>query len=310
MSNTTSAPTEDLTQNVINAYSKIENERTRELVVSFIKLLHGYVKEMKLSEKEYNFAWNFLTKIGLFTNDAEHKYTPFVRNEFLLMGDILGISELVELINHKTDPGSVGASLLGPFYLAGVPFRDRGESTAIDEISGIRVLISGVVLDITNHKPIENAVLDFWQCDTRGQYETEDPSIPKGNLRGKFKTDANGTFEFIGLFPTAYPIIIDGPAGELLVKQAKHKYYRPAHLHFIVSATGYKPFITQIFTETNVKLEDDPTFSATKDTIGNFKKEENKYSIKLQFSLTPGFEEYPVSPINGTGDTKILNNAI
>jgi catechol 1,2-dioxygenase len=292
---------EDLTQRVIDAYSKIENARTRELVVSLVTLLHGYVKDMKLTEKEYDFAWNFLTKMGLFTNDYEHKYSPYVRNEFLLMGDILGISELVELINYQPDEKSVGPSLLGPFYLAGAPCRNRGESVAPDDMPGTRVFISGIVLDRTNHKPIENAVIDFWQCDTRGLYETEEPSIPKGSLRGKFKTDSKGTFEFVGLYPTPYPVIIDGPAGDLLVKQAKHKYYRPAHLHFIASAQGYKPFTTQIFAETDVKLEDDPTFSATPNTIGNFKKDGDKYTLELQFSLTTGFEEYPVSPINGSG---------
>jgi protocatechuate 3,4-dioxygenase beta subunit len=301
MTNQTSDLNDDLTQRVINAYSKIENPRTRELVVTLIKLLHNYIKEMKLTPQEYAVAWNFLTKMGQFTNDTDHKYTPFVRNEFLLMGDILGLSELIELMNDKPDEGCVGPSLLGPFYLAGVPFRNCEECVVTSDIPGARVVISGAVFDKTNYKPIENAIIDFWQCDTRGQYETADPSIPKGSLRGKFKTNTKGEFEFIGLYPTAYPIIIDGPSGDLLVKEAKHKYDRPAHLHFIVSASGYKPFVTQIFAETDVKLEDDPTFSATKNTVGNFIKDGEKYSLALKFFLTPGYEEYPISPMNDKG---------
>ena len=103
MTKKTSAAQDQLTQQVIAAYSKIADPRTRELVVAFIKLLHDYVKDMKLSAKEYNFIWEFLTKMGQYTNDIEHKYTPYIRNEFLLMGDILGISELVELINYQPE---------------------------------------------------------------------------------------------------------------------------------------------------------------------------------------------------------------
>jgi catechol 1,2-dioxygenase len=292
---------ENLTKRVVDAYSQIEDPRTRQLVVSLIKHMHNFVNEVQLTAEEYEFAWNFFTRLGLFTNDTAHKYTPFERNEFLLIGDILGVSELVELLNYPEDADVIGPSLLGPFYLAGVPFRKRGESVVTDDMPGARVVIYGTVLDGTSHKPIENAVLDFWQCDTRGLYETEEPSIPKGSLRGKFRTDDKGTFEFTGLYPTAYPIIIDGPAGDLLVKTAKLKYYRPAHLHFIVSAQGYKPFTTQIFAETEVKLEDDPTFSATKDTLGKFKKEGDKYRLELNFYLTPGSGKYPISPLNENG---------
>jgi catechol 1,2-dioxygenase len=287
----------NLTKRVIEAYFHIEDPRTRELVVSLIKHLQNYVKEVKITPVEFDFAWNFLAKMAHFTHDTEQKYTPENRNEFLLMSDIIGISELIELLNYPHEPKTIEVSLLGPFYLAGVPFRERGASVVIDKIPGTRLLLSGVVLDETNHKPIENAVIDFWQCDTRGMYETVDPSIPKGNLRGKFKTDAKGTFEFTCLYPTAYPIPIDGPSGDL-IRIAKRKHYRAAHLHFIISAPGYKPFVTQIFAESEVKLEDDPTFAATRNNLLNFIKDGDRYRLAVQFSIVPGSGHYPVSPMN------------
>lgn len=288
----------DLTKRVIEAYSYIENPRTKELVLGLIKHLHDYVKEVKLTTTEFDFAWDFLARMAQFTHDVEQKYTKENRNEFLLMSDIIGVSELIELLDYPHEPHTIEVSLLGPFYLAGVPFRKRGETVVADQTPGTRLLLNGVVIDETTHKPIPNAVVEFWQCDTRGFYETVDPTIPKGSLRGKFKTDENGTFEFTGLYPTAYPIPIDGPAGDLM-KIAKRKHYRAAHLHFIISAEGYKPFVTQIFATSQVKLEDDPTFAATKDNLGEFIKDGDRYLLNVSFSITPGVGHYPVSPMNG-----------
>lgn len=286
-----------LTKRVLEAYSHIDDARTRELVVSLIKHLQNYVKEVKFTSTEFDFAWDFLAKMARFTHDTEQKYTKEDRNEFLLMSDIIGISELIELINYPHEPHTIEPSLLGPFYLAGVPFRERGETIVADITPGTRLIISGIVRDELTHTPLENAVVDFWQCDTRGMYETVDPSIPKGSLRGKFKTDKTGTFEFTCLYPTAYPIPIDGPSGDL-IKIAKRKHYRPAHLHFIISAPGYKPFVTQLFAESETKLEDDPTFAATKDNLGNFKKDGDIYRLDVTFSIMPGSGHYPVSPMN------------
>lgn len=288
---------DDLNKRVINAYSKIEDQRIKELVVGFITHMQNYLKEVKFTTTEFDFAWSFLARMAAFTHDTQQKYTKEDRNEFLLMSDLLGFSELVELINYPHEPHMIEASLLGPFYLAGVPLRKRGETVAVDEIPGTRLAITGKVLAENSHKLLENAVIDFWQCDTRGFYETVDASIPKGNLRGKFKTDAQGTFEFICLYPTAYPVPVDGPSGDLL-RIAHRKHYRPAHLHFIISADGYKPFVTQIFAENSVKIGDDPTFAATADNLGNFIKDGDTYRLELTFILSSGVGHYPVSPMN------------
>lgn len=289
---------QNLTARVLEAYSHIDDPRTREVIVSLIKHLHNFVKEIKFTTKEFDFACAFLAKMAHFTDDTEQKYTKEKRNEFLLMADIIGVSELIELLDYPHEPHTIEVALLGPFYLAGVPFRKPGESVVADETPGTRLILRGIVIDEATHKPIENAVIDFWQCDTKGMYETVDPSIPKGSLRGKFRTDSKGTFEFTCLYPTAYPIPIDGPSGDLM-RVAKRKHFRAAHLHFIISVTGYKPFVTQIFAESQVKLEDDPTFAATQDNLGTFKKEGDKYRLEVTFSLNPGSGHYPVSPMNG-----------
>ncbi len=211
-SNMGDAPDADrgLTDRVLKSYSSIEEPRLRSLVLALIRHLHAYVGETKLTDQEWEFAWNFMGRMAAVPD----------RNEFLLAGDVLGVSQLIETLNHDRPGQSVGFALVGPFLRADAPFRKRGDSIASDDTPGARVRVSGKVFDVENDQPLAGAILDVWQAATNGLYENQDPNQPDYNLRGRFKTDDDGSYQFVALMPTAYPVPTDGPMGELLVSGA------------------------------------------------------------------------------------------
>ena len=173
------------------------------------------------------------------------------RNETQLVHDVLGIESLVDEITYtlasQADDQPTATAILGPFWRTNAPRRKMGDSIVLNEIpDGDHTYLFGQVTDWTTGKPIEDAELDVWHTAPNGLYEQQDPNQPDMNLRGRFKTGVDGNFSFYCLRPTSYPIPYDGPAGQLLKMLDRHPY-RPAHIHFIVSAPGYKPLVTQIF---------------------------------------------------------------
>jgi catechol 1,2-dioxygenase len=279
---------ENFTQKVLSAYACIDNPRLNKLVASLIKHLHSFVNEANLTEKEWEFAWDFLAKMA--------KFTHADRNEFLLLADVLGVSQLIEQINHQRPANTAGFALVGPFYRANAPIRKRGECIASMDTTGKRVRISGKIIDLLTGNPIQNAALDVWQAATNGLYETQDQNQPDMNLRGKFKTEKDGSYELVALMPTPYPVPTDGPVGELL-KIAKRHPNRPAHIHFIVSAPGYETLITQIFVEGDSLVKTDVVFTANDNMIGHFKNGHDHCTLVYDFQLSKGKSIYPKAPI-------------
>jgi catechol 1,2-dioxygenase len=278
----------DFTGKVLDAYSNIENPRLKFIVAVLIKHLHACVREMQVTDEEWEFAWDFMRRMAAITGPE--------RNEFLLFGDVIGVSQLIETLNHEEPDQPVGYAVVGPFLRANAPFRDRGASIASDDTAGVRVRISGKVYDFQNKTPIKGAILDTWQAATNGFYENQDEKQPDYNLRGRFKSDENGTFEVTALMPTAYPAPTDGPVGELL-RVAKRSPYRPAHIHFIVSAPGYETLVTQIFVKGDERIEDDVVFTASENMVGDFQKEGDHFRLTYDFPLKSGVSKMPKAPI-------------
>ncbi len=276
------------TEKVLKAYSNIEEPRLKFIVAVLIKNLHACVKEMKVTDDEWEFAWDFMRRMATITS--------LERNEFLLFGDVIGVSQLIEILNHEKPDQPVGYALVGPFFRANAPFRERGSSIASADTPGVRVRIFGRVYDFQNNTPIKGAILDIWQAATNGFYENQDENQPDYNLRGRFRTDENGTFELIALMPTAYPAPTDGPVGELL-RVAKRSTYRPAHIHFIVAAPGYETLVTQIFVKGDTLIEEDVVFTASKNMVGDFQKEDDHFRLSYDFPLKPGVSKMPKAPI-------------
>jgi len=277
-----------ITEKALEAYSRIENKRLRELVQGLIRHLHAFVKEVKLNDQEFETAWSQMEEMAKFTGDE--------RNEYLLFCDVVGISQLIEAINHARSQSAVGSALVGPFFRANAPKRKRGESIVSDDTKGDRVHITGTVYDLTTNKPIPGAVLDLWQAATNGLYENQDENQPDYNLRGRFQANEAGRFELAALLPTPYPVPTDGPVGELM-KLAKHQPYRPAHIHFIVSAPNYETLITQVFRKGDDIIDEDPVFTADRTMIGEFRKDNGQYRLQYDFQLKPGISTMPKAPI-------------
>ncbi len=277
----------DLTEKVLKAYSHIDDTRINTLVASFIKHLHGFITEVALTSEEWEYCWNMLYQMAMFTKPD--------RNEFLLMADILGVSQLVENINHPQDEKYSDSALVGPYFRANAPKRADGESIVSKETVGERLNIKGQVVN-DKGEGIANVTVDIWQAASNGLYECEDPMQVDMNLRGKYQTDEHGYFNIEALVPTAYPVPHDGPAGQLL-NVAKRNIYRPEHIHFIFYVEGYETLVTQVFHTGDSKIEDDPVFTATEAMAEVFTKKENASLLSCRFVLKKGVAHYPDAPI-------------
>ena len=277
-----------LTEKVLQAYSGIDDVRVRELVACLIRHLHAFVREAKPTDKEFETGWTLMAEMAKFTGDE--------RNEFLLLCDVTGVSQLIEEINHVRPQSAVGFALVGPFYRANAPMRKRGESIASDDTTGDRVQITGRIFDLTTNAPVAGAMLDVWQAATNGLYENQDKNQPDYNLRGRFQADEAGTFDLVGLLPTPYPVPTDGPVGEL-IRLAKRQPNRPAHIHFIVSAPKYETLVTQVFRKGDKIIDEDPVFSADDNLIGEFRKGNGQRLLHYDFQLRPGVSTMPKAPI-------------
>jgi catechol 1,2-dioxygenase len=284
----TVSPERALTTKVLRAYSRIEYPRLRELVAILIRHTHSCLEEMTLTDEEWEFAWDFMARMAAITGPE--------RNEFLLLADVIGASQLIETLNHEKPGQPVGFALVGPFFRAGAPFRKKGESTASDSTPGSRVRITGKVFDFETEAPIKDAVLGTWQAANNGLYENQDENQPDYNLRGQYQSDANGEFELVALMPTAYPVPTDGPVGELL-RAAHRPPDRPAHIHFIVSAPGFETLVTQVFVDGDQQIEEDAVFTASTNMIGNFRREGDQYRLRYDFPLKRGKSTMPKAPI-------------
>ena len=278
----------DFTERVLSAYSNIENPRLKFIVSQLIKHVHACIKEMRPTDQEFEFAWDFMERMAAKTGPE--------RNEFLLMADVIGVSQLIETLNHDKPGQPVGFALVGPFFRADAPFRERGAPDMSDDTPGARVRISGRVFDFETKTPIEGAILDTWQAATDGLYENQEEAQPDYNLRGRYRTDKSGSFELVALMPTAYPVPMDGPVGELL-RVTKRPPNRPAHIHFIVTAPGYETLITQVFVKGDPEIEKDVVFTGSDNMVGDFKKDGDHFRLVYDFPLGRGVSRMPKAPI-------------
>jgi protocatechuate 3,4-dioxygenase beta subunit len=242
---------------VAASFANTPDPRLRQVLTSLVQHLHAFVKDVELTEEEWGFAIDFLTRTGHMSNE--------VRQEFILLSDVLGISMLVETINHRTGGTSTESTVLGPFHMVESPKRELGDDINLDR-KGTPCLVSGRVTG-PEGEPLAGASVDVWQTNEDGFYDVQQPDIqPPGNLRGLFTTDDDGRFWFRSVVPRYYPIPDDGPVGQLLAATGRHPN-RPAHLHFIVAAPGYRPVTTHVFVADSPYLDSDAVFGVKESLI-------------------------------------------
>ena len=256
---------DNVTDVVIGSLGKFGEitDRQREIMTALITHLHGFVKDTNLTHDEFLAACDYLARAGQLTNDK--------RQEFILLGDILGVEVLVDMITNPVSGNESESTVLGPFYRENPPVLPKGASTVQKAFDGQEtVYVEGYVRDADGN-PIAGATLDIWEDAPNGLYENHDPDQPDFNLRGRFETDENGHYALIALRPVPYPIPEDETAGELLHFMGHHPN-RPGHLHFILQMDGYRPLITQVYDADSAWLDNDTVFAVKESLIGKFEK--------------------------------------
>ena len=289
---------EDVTRAVLGEMHRTPDARTKEILSLLVKHLHAFVREAKLSEKEFQEAIGFINAIG--------KHTTPSHNEAMLLAGALGVSNLISLLNN-TQPTQ--ANNLGPFWREGAPRLENGASLLRSPTPGAQLTFKGHLRDLEG-KPVTGAEIDVWHSSTVGLYENQDPSQAEMNLRGVFVTDAAGTFSFRSVKPAGYPVPTDGPAGALLRAQKRHNM-RPAHLHFMIYKPGFKTIASQIYVQDDPYLETDSQFGVTRALIAHYDRHDSAggapagdvtgpwYSLERRFVIDAGDAQLPRPPISG-----------
>jgi catechol 1,2-dioxygenase len=252
---------EDVTAAALAVMEQTSDPRLRQILTSLVRHLHGFIRDVRLTEAEFREAAAILVELGQRSNETH--------NEVILMAGSLGVSSLVCLLNNG-DQGNTETdqSLLGPFWRLNSPRVENGGSIVRSETPGAPLFVTGRAVDKAG-APIAGAEVDVWHASPVGFYENQDPEQADMNLRGKFSTDAGGRFAFRSVMMTGYPIPTDGVVGRLLASQGRHPY-RPAHLHALIAKPGLKVLISQVYDPADPHLDSDVQFGVTKALIGNF----------------------------------------
>ncbi len=287
-----------LTEFALEVMARTPDPRLREITTSLIQHLHAFVREVRLSEAEFQEACAILAELGQRSNDTH--------NEVVLMAGSLGVSSLVCLLNNG-DQGNTetNQNLLGPFWRLHSPLTANGGSILRCPTPGTPMFVKARFTD-ANDAPIEGAEVDIWQSNDEGFYENQDEKQVNMNLRGKFHSDANGDISFRSIMPLGYPIPTEGPVGRLLKAQVRHPF-RPAHLHFLAVKAGFKTLISQIYDKDDPRLETDAQFGVTRALVGQYERRRDKapagdvtgdwVSLDYAFKMQKGPSRLPRPPI-------------
>jgi catechol 1,2-dioxygenase len=251
----------DVTVAATAVMERTSDPRLREIMVSLVKHLHGFVRDISLTEVEFREVASLLAEMGRLSTDTH--------NETILMAGSLGVSSLVCLLNNG-DQGNTetSQSLLGPFWRLHSPRVENGGSIVRSDTPGAPLFVSARVVDGSG-RPIAGAEVDVWHASPVGLYENQDSEQADMNLRGKFTTDADGRFWFRSVMMIGYPIPTDGVVGRLLRSQGRHPY-RPAHLHALIFKPGFKVLISQVYDPADPHIDTDVQFGVTRALMGDF----------------------------------------
>lgn len=290
---------EDVTGAVLDAFEKTPDPRLRKILLAFVRHLHGFAREVRLTEEEFHQACNYVVQVGHKSN-ASH-------NEAVLMAGSLGLSSLICLLNNgNKGQTETSASMLGPFWRLNSPRTENGASIVRSPTPGPELFVTARVLD-GDGRPISGAEIDVWHSSPEGFYENQEESQAEMNLRGKFLSEADGSFGFRSVKPAGYPIPVDGPVGDLVRAVRRPHHYRPAHLHFLIYKPSFKTLISQIYANDDERLETDVQFGVTRALIGNYARHDEAgpvpgvkapwYSLDYTFAMEPGEAKLPRAPI-------------
>jgi hydroxyquinol 1,2-dioxygenase len=267
---------DSITDAVVARLDGCASPRFKQVMTALVRHLHDFIRETEITEAEWQAGIQFLTATGQMCTDQ--------RQEFILLSDTLGVSMLVDAVNHHWAEAATESTVLGPFYVEGAPELPSGAAIAGDIGPSEAVIVSGRVLNVAG-EPIEKAVLDVWHSSPQGFYDVQvhDAALDR---RGKLRTDENGRFEFRTTMPAAYPVPTDGPVGEMLRAMGRHAM-RPAHIHYIVTAPGYEPLTTHVFVAGDQYLASDAVFAVKESLIVDFQRHDSEAEASARGTNAP-----------------------
>lgn len=252
------ATTGSVTDEVVDSFARTPDPRTRQVLESLVRHIHDFAREVELTEEEWHAGIQFLTRVGHITTDKQQ--------EFLLLSDVLGLSMLTVGLNNPGDGEVTSSTVFGPFFVAGSPEVPLGGDLA-QGAPGDPCWLEGTVRG-QRGAAVPGARIEVWEADEEGLYDVQRPDAQLSG-RGHLFTDEDGFYRFWSVRPSAYPIPDDGPVGELLGATARGPM-RPAHVHFMISAPGYRTLVTHIFAAGDPYLDNDAVFGVKRSLVTDF----------------------------------------
>ena len=271
-----------ITEAVVSKVTQGGSDRAKQINEAVVRHLHDLCRELELTEEEWEYAIDFLTRTGHMCSDT--------RQEFILLSDSLGFSMLVDAVNNRRPTGATESTVLGPFHVDGAPIREPGATISLDG-KGEGCLNEGRVVDL-HGEPIEGAIVDVRSDNAEGFHDVQQPGIqPQWNNRGRFVTGSDGRCSFVGFKPVSYPIPDDGPVGQMLGHLGRDPY-RPAHMHYLVTAPGFQRIVIHTFVGDDPYLESDTVFGVKRTLVAPFEhiRGDTEWRSTFDFVVVPARE--------------------
>ncbi|MFF5076570.1 maleylacetate reductase and hydroxyquinol 1,2-dioxygenase domain-containing protein [Actinoplanes sp. NPDC000266] len=266
-----------LTSEVVASFAGAPDKRLAALLGDLVTRLHGFVADNDLTEDEWTAAIGFLTETGQLCSPT--------RQEFVLLSDTLGISSAVDLLSNSRSPDTTPSAVLGPFYVEGPPVKEHGADLA-EGLPGTP-LRADIAITGLDGRPVAGAIVDVWQSNQDGFYDVQLPGLEGPVLRARLRSGNDGRLWFRSILPSEYPIPDDGPVGRMLRATGRHPYRAP-HLHFMISAPGFRRLVTQLFVAGGPYLDSDAVFGVKDDLIVDFPGDEDgTRRVAFTFRLGP-----------------------
>jgi len=268
---------DNITQAVIARFANTPDARLKEIMTCLVQHLHGFARDVKLTEGEWEKGIDFLTRTGHITNDK--------RQEFILLSDTLGLSMLTVAMNNDKPAGCTEATVFGPFHVEDAPRYALGDDIS-NGAKGAPCLVRGRVTGLGG-EAVPFATMDVWQSDDDGMYDVQRANLPQAQNRGVLCTDASGNFHFRSTLAVSYAIPDDGPVGQMLTATRNHPW-RPAHLHFRIQAKGYQTLVTHVFRAGDQYLDSDVVFGVRQSLVTDWVQQaDGSYLLEYNFVLNP-----------------------
>ena len=268
---------DNITQAVIARLASTPDPRLKQVLTSLVQHLHAFAREVKLTEAEWAYGIDFLTRVGHTCTDT--------RQEYILLSDTLGLSMLTVALNNDKPKGCTESTVFGPFHVDNAPEVELGDDVA-NGAPGRPCKVRGTVRGL-NGEPVPDATIDVWQADADGKYDVQCENLPHPQGRGVLRSASDGSFHFKSVVAEPYPIPDDGPVGEMLRATKRHPW-RPAHLHFMIKAPGYQTLVTHVFRNGDPYLESDAVFGVRSSLIADWvEQSDGGFELDFDFVLNP-----------------------